>query len=364
MIFLSSGETDPAKIAQAYRSIPQPGLLAGNMAVLNGSVLIPPASLPVSGITIINGTIVASVAGNALTLAVKTLAGADPSTDDPVIFITRSATASSGIYTARQVTSALSIAAPSGASFGHASARDQQLIVYAIDNAGTIELALATPLFDQSVRLKTTTAIGAGSTSATTMYSTSARTNVAWAPVARLVSNQTTAGTWANGPAASAPGILQIDIAPFTLPVNSCRIYLNVDQTGVANSTHTKCNYDTVDFDPDSIADIATNHRIQPKVPGTYRITARVWMTGTGAGEAVVSIAKNGTRTDSGFAQAGSNNETNCPAGCLMAMNGTSDYMEATGLLIITAGTVTFAAGPAAGAGPGLTALECHRVGP
>src|SRR5258705_4003905 len=39
------------------------------------------------GVGMLNGTLAASVAGNALTIAVKTLAGADPSSSDPVFFL-------------------------------------------------------------------------------------------------------------------------------------------------------------------------------------------------------------------------------------------------------------------------------------
>jgi hypothetical protein len=41
------------------------------------------------GVNMINGIIAASVAGNALTLAIKTLAGNVPSASDPVWFATR-----------------------------------------------------------------------------------------------------------------------------------------------------------------------------------------------------------------------------------------------------------------------------------
>jgi len=46
MLTVSSGETDPAKIAQAFRTIPVPGALAGNMVVLNDSGLVPVGFLP------------------------------------------------------------------------------------------------------------------------------------------------------------------------------------------------------------------------------------------------------------------------------------------------------------------------------
>ena len=352
---LASGETDPAVIAQAFRTIPPPGVLAGSMVVLNGSALVPPGTLPVdAAATIINGTITASVGSSALTIAVKTLAGADPSADDPVLVIFRSATATSGTYVARQITAALSIIVPSGATLGHASARDQQIIVYAIDNAGAVELAVGTPLFDQSVRLKTTTTIGAGSTSATAIYSTTGRSNVPWTAIARIASNQTTAGTWAAVPT-------QIDIAPFSLPLTHCRVYLVSDQTGVAGTTFTKVNLDTADVDPSGLFD-STNHRIIPKVPGTYQVLAGILFTGPTSnisGAVIVAIALNGTRVG--------NSGIPCPAGTsdarpitagLMAFNGTTDYVETQGFAFLSGGTLTFSGNIAT------TWLYVVRVGP
>jgi hypothetical protein len=352
---LASGETDPTVIAQAFRTIPPPGSVAGNMVVLNGSALVPPALLPVdAAATMINGLIAADVAGNALTLTIATLAGAAPSTDDPVIIIFRSLTPGSAKVFARQITSALSITIPSGATLGHSSARDQQFILYGIDNAGVVELAVATPLFDQSVRLKTTTTIGAGSTSATGFYSTTGRSNLPWSPIARCVSNQTTAGTWTAVPT-------QIDSAPFSLPPTNCRVYLASDQTGVAGSTFTKVNLDTADVDPSSLFD-STNKRITPKVPGTYEVLAGILFTGPTSnisGAVIVAIAKNGSRVG--------NSGIPCPAGTddarpitagLMAFNGTTDFVETQGFAFLSGGTVTFSGNIAT------TWLYVVRVGP
>jgi hypothetical protein len=297
-----------------------------------------------------NGKVVASVASNALTLAVKTLAGADPSALDPVLFVFRNATAATGDYIVYRVTAALSITVPSTGTLGHVSARDQQIILSAIDNAGTVELAVSCKLFDQSVRLKSTTIITAP-TDPATMYSTAARTNVAWYPIARCVSNQTTAGTWAAVPT-------QIDLAPFTLPTNAAKIYLAGTQTGAASGVNTKVAVDTVEFDPDSIADVATNHRIQPKVPGTYQVNAVVYINGTSLANALASINKNGTQY--AFSEStGVTNESTPAVSTLVPMNGTSDYIELFGDGFVSSGTVTFGFSLPRGA-----SLSCVRVGP
>ncbi len=294
------------------------------------------------------GKIVAAVAANALSLAVKTIAGDDPSAADPVLFFMRDTAANlPGNILVRIATAALSVTVPSGATLGHVSARDQQIFVYALDNAGTIELGISNKFFDPSVRKQSSTTIGAGSIDPATIYSTTGRSNVAWKPLARCVSNQTTAGTWAAAPT-------QIDLAPFALPINACRVYLNSAQTGVSASTHTKCNFDTVDYDPDGIA-VSSNSRLQPKVAGTYRVFAKVYMTAGTFAYALVQITRNGTAVDKSFSRPASDIDANCMTSGQIAMNGTSDYLEATGF---ANGAATF------NAGNGLTTLECARVGP
>jgi hypothetical protein len=67
---------------------------------------------------LINGTLVPSVSGNALTVAIKTLAGNDPSPTDPVYIVTRSVTAANGDFTVTALTSATSITVPAGSTLG------------------------------------------------------------------------------------------------------------------------------------------------------------------------------------------------------------------------------------------------------
>jgi hypothetical protein len=57
---------------------------------------------------IINGTFVVSVGSNNLTVALKTLAGNDPSTADPVTVFFRHLTLANGAYTPVKVTAATS----------------------------------------------------------------------------------------------------------------------------------------------------------------------------------------------------------------------------------------------------------------
>ena len=143
---------------------------------------------------------------------------------------------------------------------------------------------------------------------------------------------------------------------------NACRIYLNVNQTGVASLTWTKINFDTVDFDPDGIADVSTNHRITPNVAGTYQVSASVDGTpATGFINAFfgVSVAKNGTRVQNNLLVVATNlGEQACSVPALVQMNGTTDYLEAQVFMQLTAGTGTVTGLKTS------TSLSCVRVGP
>jgi hypothetical protein len=70
----------------------------------------------------LNGKLVASVASNNLTIAVKTKAGNDPSAGDPALFVFRNATAATGDYTVVKVTAALSFTINSGNTLGTSTA--------------------------------------------------------------------------------------------------------------------------------------------------------------------------------------------------------------------------------------------------
>lgn len=147
----------------------------------------------------LNGSITASVAASSLTIAVKDNAGSDPSAGSPVKIAFRSATAATGTFVVRSITGALSMVVSSGSTLGHGSGVDEYIYVYAIDNAGTVELAVSSTRVDEGTRHTTTAEGGAGAAdSKTVLYSTTARTNVGVRLIGRLKSNQAAAGTWAT----------------------------------------------------------------------------------------------------------------------------------------------------------------------
>lgn len=151
--------------------------------------------------TLQNLSITASVATSALTVALKDAAGSDPSSTSPVRIAFRNSTATTGSVTVRSVTSATSVVVSSGSTLGTTSAVASYIYVYAIDNSGTVELAVSSKLFQDGELVSTTAEGGAGAAdSATVMYSTTARSNVPCRLIGRMSSTQATAGTWATAP--------------------------------------------------------------------------------------------------------------------------------------------------------------------
>lgn len=137
-------------------------------------------------------SITASVASSALTVTLN-----------PCALDFRSSTLTSGTVSTRTVSAAISVVVPSTATLGTVSATQSRIVVLAIDNAGTIELAVVNisggTNLDETT-LISTTAIAAGSNTATVVYSTTARTSLPFRVVGYVESTQATAGTWATAP--------------------------------------------------------------------------------------------------------------------------------------------------------------------
>lgn len=145
--------------------------------------------------------ITASVGSNALTLTLN-----------PTVLDFRSSTLGSGTVNTRSVPAAITLTISSGSTLGTTNAVLSRLAVLAIDNAGTVELAVsnlsgAVNLNETGV-ISTTAEGGAGAAdSATVVYSTTARTNVPYRIVGFIESTQATAGTWATAPSLIVCGV-------------------------------------------------------------------------------------------------------------------------------------------------------------
>lgn len=145
-----------------------------------------------------NSALSASVGANALTVALKGADGNDPSATNPVYITFRNATATTGTPVVRTVTGTLSMTVTADATLGHTSGMDQYVWVYALDNAGTVELAVSGVKLFSDGSIQSTSGVGTGSDDGSTLYSTTTRANVPIRLLGRLKSNQTAAGTWAT----------------------------------------------------------------------------------------------------------------------------------------------------------------------
>lgn len=171
------------------------GTSANNLVQLNGSAKLP--AVDGSLLTGINTTqiqpVSASVGSNALTISASALS-----------LDFRSTTLGSGTVTRVSGTPS-NLVISSGSTLGTTSGAPSDIAVLAINNAGTIELAavnLASARDLSETGVISTTAEGGagGADSATVIYSTTARTNVAYRVIGILRSTQATAGTWATAP--------------------------------------------------------------------------------------------------------------------------------------------------------------------
>jgi hypothetical protein len=114
----------------------------------------------------------------------------------------RSAAPESGDSYTRGVIGA-SLVVPQGATLGTVSGVQSRIAVLALDNAGTVEVAVVNLAGGNNLdetTLISTTAISSSSNSANVVYSAAARNNLAFRVVGYIESTQATAGNWASAP--------------------------------------------------------------------------------------------------------------------------------------------------------------------
>lgn len=159
-----------------------------------------------------NAKIVCSDSGGDLTIALKTLANADPSPSDP-IFITFNA---SGVVSVAKIDSALSLTIPSGATLGVGAGDPFKLWVFALQahDESYVSLAVVNYGLDQGVRayevngIRSRTTMSTSSDSAGVLYSDAANSSNRYRIVGEIGFYDSdalaTPGTWV---APSAPGV-------------------------------------------------------------------------------------------------------------------------------------------------------------
>jgi hypothetical protein len=142
------------------------------------------------GFSMGNGSLVSSQNGTQLTVAIKTLAGVDPSATDPVYVLFRNVTAATGDYIVLAITAATSIQTTVGGTFGITNSVPFRLWVVGFNDGGVFRLGLinclstvagvgsgrdVTGIFPLTGwGLASSTLIGAGSTSSGIFYTVGA----------------------------------------------------------------------------------------------------------------------------------------------------------------------------------------------
>lgn len=234
-----------------------------------------------------------SVAGNALTIALKQADGStNPAAGSGAVKIGfRSATLTSGAYLERSVTGALSVVVSSGSTLGTTSSKDYYLWVYALDNAGTVELAVSQTLFDEKTVLSSMAEGGAGAADTNNViYSTTARSNVAMRVIGRLKVNQATAGTWAAVPT-------EVSVSP-PMDGQKCVVAAEGSATSLSTTLSTVV-WTTALEDTMKCFDISTGIFTFPFDKGYVIWNERHYINATfAAGDnANIRVSKNGTAT-------------------------------------------------------------------
>lgn len=144
--------------------------------------------------------------GSALTFSITQAAGSTPAGGSGAVNVGfRSSTITTGTVISRSITSSLSMVLSSGSTLGQGNA--SVIYVYLLDNAGTLELAISSSIFNESGVVSTTAEGGAGAAdSATVMYSTTARTNLAFRLIGKIDATQIPTGVWTTNPTAISVG--------------------------------------------------------------------------------------------------------------------------------------------------------------
>lgn len=177
-----------------------------------------PTVAPASSNALINGYLDWTVAGNALTLAVKTNAGNDPSPGAPVYYSVRNATLGDGSTSLRAITAALQLVVPNGALLGTVSAISFRLWGAIFNDAGVDRLGVinclstaagvgagrdVTSIFQLGgIGIGTSIAVSAAAALAKTFYTNNGVASKAYTTIgyATWEAGLVTAGQWSANP--------------------------------------------------------------------------------------------------------------------------------------------------------------------
>jgi len=137
---------------------------------------------------------------NTIEVRLKDQSGSDPTSGSPVRVAYRNPTLTNGNWYFRRASAAQLLTVDVGATLGTSSGLKSRIYVYLVDYGGNLELAVSQK-YHKDDTIVSTTALSAAAGNVETVYSESARANVAIVSVGYFESTQVTAGTWATNPA-------------------------------------------------------------------------------------------------------------------------------------------------------------------
>jgi hypothetical protein len=241
---------------------------------------------------LINVSLAASVSSNALTIALKTKAGTDPSATDVVKISFRNSAAATGTYTQQSVSSALSLVISSGSTLGHASGVDSYIFVYAVDSGSGVVLGASTTAYDQGTVITTVAEGGAGAADLNSrIYTASAQTSKPIRLIGRIKVNQATAGTWATIPA-------EVSLWPFKIPRIKSLYKTDAGQS-ISNATTTIVDFGTVVSSPQNCVTTGASWKFTSPKTTTYSVKAKITFNTSSTSYRDVYLYKNGSKVES-----------------------------------------------------------------
>lgn len=235
----------------------------GNISA-NGSII--PGVAQAVGM--VNGTIAESHTGGAVTFAVKTLAGTDPSATNPVYLSFRNVTAATGNYSIVALTAALSLTVSAGSTLGAGNTRPFRAWLVVFNDGGTLRLGIINCLVASTTspliyplrgfQIASSTAEGGlgGADSAAVFYTGTAVSSKAYCIIgyAGYESGLTTAGTWDV-----APTRIQLSGSTTPLPgdvVQTLQVQSTTTGSTTSSSYAAMSSGITLDIAPSSAANL------------------------------------------------------------------------------------------------------------
>lgn len=225
---------------------------------------------------IFNLSIAATVAASALTIAIKTAAGNDASSTDPIFIGFGNSTISSGPFSTRTLAAALSLVITSGSTLGQLSGVESEIYVYLINDSGTLRLGVCRIKLPEDQLWTTVAEGGAGGADLPyELYSSGVYSNVRIRCVGKLINTQATAGTWATNPSS-------IILAPLPEQFVGCRYNSNAGTTYNNTTVTTVVNEDRVQ-DPLNLYGLTVADEFYAPLTGWYTCSIVMQLAATTA---------------------------------------------------------------------------------